>query len=75
MTLAEKALAALDLDRVLWVVTARPPHKPGAPVTPVSTSGVRLRAVASGSAVSRVRRSCVVMMAVTPASRSAAAKA
>jgi len=35
LTLAEKALAALDLDRVLWVVTAQPPHKPGEPITPV----------------------------------------
>jgi nicotinate-nucleotide adenylyltransferase len=35
LTLAEKARAALDLDRVLWVVTAKPPHKPGEPITPV----------------------------------------
>jgi nicotinate-nucleotide adenylyltransferase len=35
LTLAEKAQPALDLDRVLWVVTAQPPHKPGEPITPV----------------------------------------
>jgi nicotinate-nucleotide adenylyltransferase len=35
LILAEEARQALHLERVLWVVTARPPHKPQQPVTPV----------------------------------------
>jgi nicotinate-nucleotide adenylyltransferase len=32
---AEEAGEAFGLQRVLWVPTGQPPHKPGAPVTPV----------------------------------------
>lgn len=32
LALAEHAFAQLELDRLLWVVTPDPPHKPGGPV-------------------------------------------
>jgi nicotinate-nucleotide adenylyltransferase len=35
LILADEGRAALGLERVLWVVTAQPPHKPDEPVTPV----------------------------------------
>jgi nicotinate-nucleotide adenylyltransferase len=35
LTLAQAALAQLNLDRVLWVVTSDPPHKQGWPLSPV----------------------------------------
>lgn len=34
LVLADEGQAALDLERVLWVVTADPPHKPDQPLTP-----------------------------------------
>jgi nicotinate-nucleotide adenylyltransferase len=42
MILADEARSALGAQRVLWVVTGTPPHKPPAPRTPVET---RLRMV------------------------------
>jgi nicotinate-nucleotide adenylyltransferase len=35
LALAQAALEQLNLDRVLWVVTADPPHKQETPLTPV----------------------------------------
>jgi nicotinate-nucleotide adenylyltransferase len=35
LALAQAARQQLNLDRVLWVVTADPPHKQGRPLTPV----------------------------------------
>ena len=35
LALAQAALQQLNLDRVLWVVTAEPPHKQGWPLSPV----------------------------------------
>jgi nicotinate-nucleotide adenylyltransferase len=35
MALAEAALAQLNLDRLLWMLTPDPPHKQGQPITPV----------------------------------------
>jgi nicotinate-nucleotide adenylyltransferase len=35
LVLAAEALDQLQLDRVLWVLTPQPPHKPGQPVSPV----------------------------------------
>jgi nicotinate-nucleotide adenylyltransferase len=35
LALAQAALSQLDLDRVLWVITADPPHKQGWPLSPV----------------------------------------
>jgi nicotinate-nucleotide adenylyltransferase len=35
LILADCARTTLGLDRVLWVLTPTPPHKPGAPITPV----------------------------------------
>lgn len=42
LVLADEAWAALGLDRVLWVVTGVPPHKPEVPISPVE---VRLEMV------------------------------
>lgn len=36
LVLADEARATLGLERVLWVVTAQPPHKPDEPVSPAS---------------------------------------
>lgn len=44
LVLADEARGALGLERVLWVVTARPPHKPDEPITPVE---IRLEMVAA----------------------------
>lgn len=35
LVLADEACAALSLSKLLWVVTAEPPHKPQQPITPV----------------------------------------
>jgi nicotinate-nucleotide adenylyltransferase len=37
LILAAEAHDQLQLDRVLWVLTPNPPHKPGQPITPVET--------------------------------------
>lgn len=36
LILAEEGMYALELEKVLWVVTAVPPHKPDSPITPVA---------------------------------------
>lgn len=36
LRLAQAARQQLGLDRVLWIVTADPPHKQGAPISPIS---------------------------------------
>ncbi len=36
LILAAEAQAQLQLDRVLWLLTARPPHKEGQPITPLA---------------------------------------
>ncbi len=36
LNLATSASIALGLEKVLWVVTALPPHKPGVPITPLA---------------------------------------
>jgi len=43
LILAEEALAALDLEQVLWVLTPQPPHKRGQSLSPVP---IRLQMVA-----------------------------
>lgn len=48
LVLASEALAALDLKRVLWVLTARPPHKPEGPITPVGMREQMVRAAIAG---------------------------
>ena len=35
LVLADEARAALNLERVLWIVTGEPPHKPDRAITPV----------------------------------------
>lgn len=47
LILADEARAALRLDRVLWVVTGVPPHKPDPPQAPLEA---RLEMVAAGLA-------------------------
>jgi len=36
LILASESLSQLGLDRLLWVLTPDPPHKPGHPITPFS---------------------------------------
>ena len=36
LSLADSGRNSLGLDKVLWVVTAQPPHKPGIPITPLA---------------------------------------
>jgi nicotinate-nucleotide adenylyltransferase len=43
LILAEEARAALNLERVLWAVTAVPPHKPDRPITPLEQRLVMVR--------------------------------
>lgn len=47
LTLADEARATFGLKRVLWVVTAQPPHKPDEPVSPID---VRLAMVSASIA-------------------------
>ena len=44
LILAEEALAALQLDRLLWMLTPVPPHKPEQKITPVKHRLDMLRA-------------------------------
>jgi nicotinate-nucleotide adenylyltransferase len=37
LILSEEAFHHLELDRLLWVLTADPPHKQGHPITPLET--------------------------------------
>jgi nicotinate-nucleotide adenylyltransferase len=43
LILAEEARAALNLERVLWVVTGVPPHKPDRPISPLEQRLVMVR--------------------------------
>jgi nicotinate-nucleotide adenylyltransferase len=49
LILAEEARHALHLEQVLWVVTARPPHKPRQPVTPVDVRLALVQAAIAGN--------------------------
>ncbi|MEW6568755.1 MAG: nicotinate-nucleotide adenylyltransferase [Chloroflexota bacterium] len=50
LVLASEARAALGLERVLWVVTAQPPHKPYEPITPVDIRLEMVEAALAGNA-------------------------
>jgi nicotinate-nucleotide adenylyltransferase len=54
LILAEEARQALHLERVLWVVTARPPHKPQTPITPVEDRLDLVRRAIAGNAAFEV---------------------
>lgn len=43
LILAAEAQAQLGLERVLWVLTPQPPHKPGRPITPLEHRLAMLR--------------------------------
>ena len=49
LILAEAGRQALGLDRVLWVVTAQPPHKPNAARTPVDMRLALVEAAIAGN--------------------------
>ena len=49
LILAEAGRQALGLDRVLWVVTAQPPHKPDAARTPVDMRLALVEAAVAGN--------------------------
>ena len=49
LILAEEARQALHLERVLWVVTSRPPHKPHQPVTAVDERLALVQAAIAGN--------------------------
>ncbi|HET7010180.1 MAG TPA: nicotinate-nucleotide adenylyltransferase [Anaerolineales bacterium] len=46
--LADEARFQLGLDRVLWVVTARPPHKPDTPLSPAEVRVEMVEAAIGG---------------------------
>jgi nicotinate-nucleotide adenylyltransferase len=46
--LADEARHQLNLDRVLWVVTAQPPHKPDVPVSPAEWRAEMVEAAIGG---------------------------
>jgi nicotinate-nucleotide adenylyltransferase len=46
--LAQEALEALGLERLLWVLTPNPPHKPDQPITPLGHRVDMLRAALVG---------------------------
>ncbi len=48
LILADEARAALDLERVLWVVTGVPPHKPRPPQAPLEDRLEMVTAVIAG---------------------------
>ncbi len=57
LRLAEAAQKQLGLDRVLWVLTADPPHKQGSPISPVADRLAMVEAAIAGHpgfAISRV---------------------
>jgi nicotinate-nucleotide adenylyltransferase len=43
LILASEALAQLGLERLLWLLTPNPPHKPGQPITPLAHRLAMLR--------------------------------
>ncbi len=51
LILAAEAQAQLNLDRVLWVLTPQPPHKPERPITPLEHRLEMLRRAISDSPV------------------------
>lgn len=51
LILAAEAQAQLNLDRVLWVLTPQPPHKPERPITPLEHRMEMLRRAISDSPV------------------------
>lgn len=48
LVLASEAQLALGLQRVLWVVTAQPPHKPDVPISPVEIREEMVRTAIAG---------------------------
>lgn len=48
LVLAAEAQAQLKLDRILWVLTPQPPHKPERPITPLERRLEMLRRAISG---------------------------
>ncbi len=48
LVLADEAYHALALEKVLWVVTGDPPHKPGMPITPVEHRLAMVQAAIAG---------------------------
>ncbi len=48
LVLASEAMAALGLERVLWVLTAQPPHKPDEPISPASIREEMVRTAIAG---------------------------
>jgi len=59
LILAEAGRQALGLDRVLWVVTAQPPHKPKEARTPVDTRLALVEAAIAGNPGFQVSRADV----------------
>jgi nicotinate-nucleotide adenylyltransferase len=49
LILAEEARGALGLSRVLWVLTAKPPHKSDAPISPVEARREMVQAAIEGN--------------------------
>lgn len=56
LILAEEAWSQLRLDRVLWVLTADPPHKQGQPITPVDIRLAMLTAAIRSNPVFELSR-------------------
>ncbi len=56
LILASEARAQLQLDRLLWVLTAVPPHKLAQPITPVEERLEMLRRALSGEPAFEVSR-------------------
>ncbi len=49
LILASEVQYRLELDRLLWVLTPDPPHKPGRPITPLPLRLAMVKAALSGS--------------------------
>jgi nicotinate-nucleotide adenylyltransferase len=56
VALAEAAYVSLKLERVLWVVTADPPHKPDTPLTPVEDRLAMVQAAIQASPIFEISR-------------------
>lgn len=54
--LAQAALAQLQLDQVLWLVTADPPHKQGNPISPVTQRVALVNAAIAGEPAFQLSR-------------------
>lgn len=59
LILAEGARSAFDLERVVWVVTGSPPHKPSRPITPVAIRVAMVDAAIQGNEAFEVSRADV----------------